>query len=112
MSDTSIVQNGLSKHDYGYEMENNSYRRKGNCWTRIGANICVGLLTLSTLFLLVALLFVLYRQQQMEKLRRLKEQKNGKKIDWVAPAAGFLDIFGNLFGGLADSNEIFSNDDD
>jgi len=112
MSDTSIVQSGSSQHNYGYEMDENSNRRKGNCWTRIGANICVGILTLTTIFLLVALLFVLYRQQEMEKLRRIKAQKNGKKIDWVAPAEGIFSMISGIFGGSSDSNEIFSNLDD
>jgi len=112
MSDTSIVQNGSSQHNYGYEMDKNSNRRKGNCWTRIGANICVGILTLTTIFLFVALLFVLYRQQEMEKLRRLKAQKAGKKVDWVAPAQGIFSMISGLIGGSSDSNEIFSNVDD
>jgi hypothetical protein len=67
MSDTSIITNESLKDGDIHAVENNSYPQRGSCWTRIGANICVGILTLSTLGLLIALIYVLYQQQQTEQ---------------------------------------------
>jgi hypothetical protein len=108
MSDTSIVY-GASDD---YEMQNNSYRKRSNCWTRIGANICVGVLTFLTILLLIALLFTFYRQYEMEKLRRLKAQKKGKKFNLPASAGSIFDLAKDFFGGSSDSGEILSDIDD
>jgi len=105
MSDTSIIERESS-------MEDNYYRKRGSCWTRIGANICVCILTFSTIFLLVALLFTLNRQQELEKFRRLEAKRNGKNIDMTAPSQGIFSFVQGIFGGSSDSNEKFYDGDD
>jgi hypothetical protein len=97
MSDTSIVQSDTS-NEYDYELEGGTFRRNGNCWTRIGANVCVCILTLSTIFLLVALLYTLSRQQATGK--------RGK-----GSSGGFFDMF-NVFGDSSDPDGIYDNDFD
>jgi hypothetical protein len=99
-----------SSHDHG--LENNSYRKRGNCWTRIGANICVGVLTFLTILLLVALLYTFYQQYEMEKIRRLKAQKKGKNINLPIPSDSVIGFFKSIVGGSSNSDEIFSDIDD
>jgi hypothetical protein len=113
MSDTSIVQSGSSKDDYGYEIDNNFDHRQSNCWTRIGANVCVCILTLITIFLLVALLYTLYQQNEIEKLRQSKVKKNGKNIDSAAPTGGFFNAYQGIWSDLTNGDEEESvNGDD
>jgi hypothetical protein len=104
MSDTSVVTNGSSKHSELYAMENNSNRRQGNCWTRIGANICVCILTVITILLVIALVYVLYEQHKMEKIRRLRAQKAGKKIGPIS-TAGLFNFGKNLIGDILDNSD-------
>ncbi len=106
------IRHSRSSDQYGYGMEDRSYRRSDNCWTRIGANTCVCILSLSTIILFVALGTVLYKQYKMERLLLLKAPKNGKKFTPVIPQVNPLHIIGNVYDGLRDDEEIFFDDDD
>ena len=98
MSDTSIVE----YDDYTYETHDDSYRRRGDCWTNIGANICVGILAVTTIVLAAALAYVHYQQNRKgNAVRRANE--NGDDSDYLVSAAG--GVVNALFGGSSDSSE-------
>jgi formate hydrogenlyase subunit 4 len=110
MSSTSVVSTQSSKYD-DIHQQNNSYRRRGNCWTRIGANICVGILAVSTLLLLIALIASLYRLDKMKKLQIIQAKKAGKPYSKI-PAGFIIGAVQSLFGSSSDSDEINFDPDD
>lgn len=92
MSDTSIVE----YDDYGDEPHHDSYRRRGNCWTNIGANVCVGILAFTTIVLAAVLGYVLYEQNQKGNAIR-RAQGNGADNEHIQNAAG------HFAGGVLDA---------
>jgi hypothetical protein len=91
-------------------MENDSNRRQGNCWTRIGANICVCILTVLTILLAIVLVYVLYEQHKMDNIRRLRAQKAGKKIGPV-PTAGLINFGKKFIGHIFDNVDNYAYPD-
>ena len=112
MSDTSIIASKSSQHSHAYDIENNSYRRKGNCWSRLGANICVGILAISTILLALALAYVLYQHQSMENLRRIKAQKAGKKFNPAGIFGGAVNFAKHVISGSSDNTDSSAADDE
>ena len=95
MSDTSIAYRS------SYDNDPDSYpNKKGNCWNRIGANICVGILILITIILTIALVYMFYQRNQIERIQKMKAQ--GKSKSNAAGAAEAGGFFSNVFSGSKD----------
>jgi hypothetical protein len=102
MSDTSIGYRSSYDND-----PDNDPHKKGNCWTRIGANVCVGVLLLLTIILSIALIYIFYQKYQMENSYKVKTQGKGGKSKW--PIAG--DIVKGFHVGSSDDEEPYDNSD-
>lgn len=81
MSDTSVISRG--------------YRRRQDCWTRIGANVCVAILILTNIILAGALLFVIRRQTKLARQASLRKQAGNAAVNIGT------DVVGHIFDVVA-----------
>lgn len=112
MSNTSLQSAVLSRDDDINETGNKNAARKRNCWTRVGANICVGILALSTVVLSIAIIYVLYGKYQAQQQLKLKTHKTTNKINSFISGKGIWNTFKDMWGSVSDDSEMLPDEEE
>ena len=101
MSDTSIIESELSKHDGIHKIQNYSNIRKGNCWTRI----CIGILAFSTILLSIVLVYFLHEKYGTENLEESQQHKTQKKTISLPSAEGVINTIEDVWNAVSNDAE-------
>lgn len=112
MSDTSSKSGVPSRDNEVNETGNKQRSRKRHCWSRVGANICVGILALFTIILSIAIIYVFYEKYQAEQQLKIKTSKNSNKISSFISGKGIWNTFKNIWSSSSDDSETLYDDEE
>ncbi|CAF0931281.1 unnamed protein product [Rotaria sordida] len=110
MSDTTIIASDSLGYDGMYETENYADGSRDSCCTRNGAKICVCILVLSTILIVIAVIFFIFGPYELQIFRKLKGQKNGKNSGSTNSGQGFINAMADIWSSSSDTADTSYND--